>query len=196
MKNSTPSNGSPSSSAPPPPPELELLAQHVQPLWFHEERARRREQKQIAIATRDYEKLRREQAKRGGLLPFIRYFWHVLEPPKRKLIEGWPLEAMMDKTVRFVRESMSNRLNDEDSAIVVCMQRLRDNDVSGDILAREADYCHLMIPMREGGERPHRLHHLGGVDRSRGRLPEGADARGMRVGFAPAGRIGAFESSA
>jgi hypothetical protein len=42
---------------------------------------------------RDYEKLRREQAKRGGLLPFIRHFWHVLEPPKRKLIEGWPLEA-------------------------------------------------------------------------------------------------------
>jgi hypothetical protein len=55
---------------------------------------------------------------------------------------------MMDKTVRFFRESMSNRLNDEDSAIIVCMQRLRDNDVSGDILAREADYCHLMIPMR------------------------------------------------
>ena len=55
---------------------------------------------------------------------------------------------MMDKTVRFFRELMSNRLNDEDSAIIVCMQRLRDNDVSGDILAREADYCHLMIPMR------------------------------------------------
>jgi hypothetical protein len=55
---------------------------------------------------------------------------------------------MMEKTVRFFRESMSNRLNDDDSAIVVCMQRLRDHDVSGDILAREADYCHLMIPMR------------------------------------------------
>jgi hypothetical protein len=54
----------------------------------------------------------------------------------------------MEKTVRFFRKSMSNRLNDEDSAIIVCMQPLRDNDVSGDILAREADYCHLMIPMR------------------------------------------------
>jgi hypothetical protein len=52
-----------------------------------------------------------------------------------------------EKTVRFVRESMSNRLNDEQSAIVVIMQRLHDGDVSGDILAREANYCHMLIPM-------------------------------------------------
>jgi hypothetical protein len=26
-------------------------------------------------------------------------------------------------------------------------ERLHEGDVSGDILAREADYCHLMIPM-------------------------------------------------
>jgi hypothetical protein len=44
-----------------------------------------------------------------------------------------------EKTVRFVRESMSNRLNDEQSAIVVIMQRLHDADVSGDILRREWD---------------------------------------------------------
>jgi hypothetical protein len=43
------------------------------------------------------------------------------------------------KTVRFFRESMSNRLNDDRSAIVVIMQRLHENDVSGDILVREAD---------------------------------------------------------
>jgi hypothetical protein len=53
-----------------------------------------------------------------------------------------------EKTVRFFRESMSNRLNDDDSAIVIIMQRLHEDDVSGNILAREADYCHLMIPMR------------------------------------------------
>jgi hypothetical protein len=46
-----------------------------------------------------------------------------------------------EKTVRFVREPMSNRLNDERSAIVVIMQRLHDADVSGDILRREANYC-------------------------------------------------------
>jgi hypothetical protein len=43
---------------------------------------------------------------------------------------------------------MSNRLNDDNSAIVIIMQRLHEEDVSGNILSREADYCHLMIPMR------------------------------------------------
>jgi phage terminase large subunit-like protein len=52
-----------------------------------------------------------------------------------------------EKTVRFVRESMSNRLNDEQSAIIVIMQRLHDGDVSGDILARESNYCHMLVPM-------------------------------------------------
>jgi hypothetical protein len=42
---------------------------------------------------------------------------------------------------------MSNRLNDERSAIVIIMQRLHEGDVSGDVLARESDYCHLTIPM-------------------------------------------------
>jgi hypothetical protein len=56
-------------------------------------------------------------------------------------------DAEREKTVRFFRESMSNRLNDEQSAIVIIMQRLHENDVSGDVLNREADYCHLMIPM-------------------------------------------------
>jgi hypothetical protein len=37
---------------------------------------------------------------------------------------------------------MSNRINDERSAIVIIMQRLHENDVSGDILARQGDYCH------------------------------------------------------
>ena len=60
------------------------------------------------------------------------------------------VESQMEreKTVRFFRESMSNRLNDDTSAIVIIMQRLHESDVSGDVLAREADYCHLMIPMR------------------------------------------------
>jgi hypothetical protein len=56
-------------------------------------------------------------------------------------------DAEREKTVRFFRESMSNRLNDEQSAIVIIMQRLHENDVSGGVLNREADYCHLMIPI-------------------------------------------------
>jgi hypothetical protein len=43
---------------------------------------------------KNFDKLRREQIGRGSLLPFIRYFWHVLEPKTRKFIEGWPIEAV------------------------------------------------------------------------------------------------------
>ena len=35
----------------------------------------------------------RQGSSRGGLLHFVRYFWPVLEP-ERKLVEGWPLEAI------------------------------------------------------------------------------------------------------
>ena len=43
---------------------------------------------------RDFGKLRRQQTGRGGLLNFVRYFWHSLEPKARLLVEGWPLEAI------------------------------------------------------------------------------------------------------
>jgi hypothetical protein len=69
----------------------------------------------------------------------------ILDDPHNVIKAESDLER--EKTVRFVRESMSNRLNDEQSAIIVIMQRLHEGDVSGDILAREANYCHLMIPM-------------------------------------------------
>ena len=42
---------------------------------------------------KNFEKLRRTQARRGGLIHFVRHFWSVLEP-STKLIEGWPLEAI------------------------------------------------------------------------------------------------------
>lgn len=53
-------------------------------------------------------------------------------------------QGVMEKTIAFFRTSMSNRLNDMvRSAIVVVMQRLSETDVSGNILEREANYCHL-----------------------------------------------------
>src|ERR1700693_5912640 len=36
---------------------------------------------------------RARQAKRGGLIEFVRYFWHVLEPVT-PLVEGWALDAI------------------------------------------------------------------------------------------------------
>lgn len=57
-------------------------------------------------------------------------------------------EIVRGETNRWFRESMSNRLNSlEDDAIIVIMQRLHEDDVSGTILALGLDYCHLMIPM-------------------------------------------------
>lgn len=56
-------------------------------------------------------------------------------------------EVVRNETVRWFRESVSNRLNDMDkSAIVVIMQRVHEDDVSGIIIDTQ-DYCHLMIPM-------------------------------------------------
>lgn len=69
----------------------------------------------------------------------------ILDDPHNVVTAESQLER--EKTVRFFRESMSNRLNDDRSAIVIIMQRVHEADVSGDILARESDYCHLMIPV-------------------------------------------------
>ena len=57
-------------------------------------------------------------------------------------------ETIRSETVRFFRESLSNRLNNmEHSVIIVVMQRVHEADVSGTILAEYDDYVHLMIPM-------------------------------------------------
>ncbi len=57
-------------------------------------------------------------------------------------------EIVRTETVRWFRESMSNRLNNmETGAIVIIMQRLHGDDVSGVILEKGMAYEHLMIPM-------------------------------------------------
>ena len=51
--------------------------------------------------------------------------------------------------VRWFRESMSNRLNNETDAIVVIMQRVHEDDVSGNIIAdtEGLGYTQLRVPM-------------------------------------------------
>lgn len=44
-------------------------------------------------AVKNCETIRATQARRGGLIEFVRYFWPVLEP-QTELVEGWPLEAI------------------------------------------------------------------------------------------------------
>ena len=57
-------------------------------------------------------------------------------------------------TTRKFREGAQNRLNDQEaSAIVVIMQRLHEEDVSGVIAKVGMDYVHLMLPMEFDPER-------------------------------------------
>lgn len=57
-------------------------------------------------------------------------------------------DTVRTETVRWFRESMSNRLNDmENDVIIIIMQRVHGEDVSGVILEKGMAYDHLMIPM-------------------------------------------------
>lgn len=59
-------------------------------------------------------------------------------------------------TTRKFREGAQNRLNDQErSAIVVIMQRLHEEDVSGVIAEVGMEYVHLMLPMEYEPERAH-----------------------------------------
>jgi predicted phage terminase large subunit-like protein len=63
-------------------------------------------------------------------------------------------EIVRNETVRWFRESMSNRLNSiETGSIVIIMQRVHEDDVSGLVLSLGLDYCHLMIPMEYDSSR-------------------------------------------
>lgn len=63
-------------------------------------------------------------------------------------------EADRNTAIRVFRESVPTRLNDpERSAIIVIMQRLHEEDVSGQILKLGLGYEHLMLPMEFEPER-------------------------------------------
>lgn len=67
------------------------------------------------------------------------------DPHSTKTAES---DAERTATVRQFREGALNRLNDQErSAIVVVMQRLHEQDVSGTILKLGMAYEHLMLPM-------------------------------------------------
>lgn len=58
-------------------------------------------------------------------------------------------EVVRSETIRWFRESMSSRMNNiQKSAVVIIMQRVHEDDVSGTILTLELPYCHYCVPMR------------------------------------------------
>lgn len=63
-------------------------------------------------------------------------------------------ETERNNTTRRFREGALNRLNDQEkSAIVVIMQRLHEDDVSGTIIKLKMGYVHLMLPLEFEPER-------------------------------------------
>ena len=63
-------------------------------------------------------------------------------------VEGALSEVQRTSVLRVFAETVTTRLNSpERSAIVVVMQRLHEQDLSGHILERELGYVHLCLPM-------------------------------------------------
>lgn len=70
----------------------------------------------------------------------------ILDDPNN--VKDAESSIVRNETIRWFRESMSNRLNNlETGVIVIIMQRVHEDDVSGAILGLGLEYCHLMIPM-------------------------------------------------
>lgn len=75
-------------------------------------------------------------------------------------VDGGESDVQRPRAVRTFREAIPDRLNDMTrSAIIVIMQRLHANDVSGEIVKLGLPYTHLNLPMEfeeyreEGGKR-------------------------------------------
>jgi len=82
----------------------------------------------------------------GGLGTGERGDRFVIDDPHN--VKDGESEARRASTILWFNEVVPTRLNDPGkSAIVVIMQRVHERDVSGEILARELGYEHLMLPM-------------------------------------------------
>lgn len=69
-------------------------------------------------------------------------------------VESAASDAMREATIDWFLEAVPTRLNDPIwSAIVVIMQRLHEQDVSGIIIDKKLGYDHIMLPMRYDPER-------------------------------------------
>lgn len=73
------------------------------------------------------------------------------DPHKVREAESDP---KLEAAVLWFAEEWPSRINDPEESVQLCiMQRIRENDVSGAILASELEYHHLMIPMEFESDR-------------------------------------------
>lgn len=69
-------------------------------------------------------------------------------------VEAALSDAHRETALRVFQETLPTRLNNPDSsAIVIVMQRLHENDVSGHILESDLGYTHLCLPMEFEADR-------------------------------------------
>jgi len=70
----------------------------------------RRRHAEYAVRTEaEFNKERKAQARRGGLIRFVRYCWSALEPD-REMVEGWPLDAMCEHLEAITRGDIKRLL--------------------------------------------------------------------------------------
>ena len=80
-------------------------------------------------------------------------------------VEGANSDQMRASTLEWFLEAVPTRLNNpKESAIVVVMQRLHEEDVSGVILDKRLGYDHLCLPMRYASWRSNMVTKIGFVD--------------------------------
>src|SRR6202035_1197534 len=81
----------------------------------------------------------------GGVATHERATRVVLDDP-HSVVEA-ESERVRAETVRWFREAVSSRFDNLDvGALIIIMQRVHYDDVSGVALSPDFDYCHLMIP--------------------------------------------------
>lgn len=127
-----------------------LISAKFQALWGH--RFKIREDGKIRVSN---DKTGSKFASSvGGVGTGVRGDRVVFDDPHNvKESESQPVR---EETTRWFREGMSNRLNSlSDSAIVVIMQRVHEDDVSGVILTEYPEYEYLCIPMEYDPSRAH-----------------------------------------
>ena len=64
-------------------------------------------------------------------------------------------DTIREEVLRTFTEVVTSRVNDDQSVIVVIMQRIHERDTSGLILAHELGYDHLCLPMEHEVDHPH-----------------------------------------
>jgi predicted phage terminase large subunit-like protein len=108
----------------------------------------------VSLASDQNEKLNFQNQRGGfriataiGSLTGIRGDRVIIDDPHS--VESAGSETMREAEVTTFLEAIPSRLNDPiKSAIVVIMQRLHQEDVSGVIIERKLGYDHIMLPMR------------------------------------------------